>query len=56
MPLKVEENVIYFFIIFLSFQIELENLNTATDEINKLEIELEVQLVTTFETNTETKN
>ncbi len=25
------------------FQVELENLNTATDDINKLEIELEVR-------------
>lgn len=29
----------------LEFQIELENLNTATDEINKLEIELEVIII-----------
>ncbi|KAH8410884.1 hypothetical protein KR222_006759 [Zaprionus bogoriensis] len=30
-------------------QIELENLNSATDEINKLEIELEASLQSTFE-------
>lgn len=29
-------------LLLVSFQIELETLNTATDEINKLEIELEV--------------
>jgi len=30
------------FVLFVNFQIELENLNSATDVINKLEIELEV--------------
>lgn len=30
--------------IFFVFQIELESLNTATDDINKLEIELEVRV------------
>lgn len=29
---------------FYSLQIELENLNNATDDINKLEIELDVSI------------
>lgn len=34
--------------IFLFFQIELEKLNNATDEINRLEIELDVSISDTY--------